>query len=1717
MADIFADMWPVNSKTAPFDVTLKQGEDENIVAGDIAAGRRHPGLFDDMFQKASSQPIQKKVGLFDDMFPQKEEEPQQPGQLVNPFPVAWDAAKTIGSGFTSWIPAGYSFLTPFEMNPQQLPKLRGIGKTIAALVPGSGVPLGDWMKGLQEASKTALEIQDALVIEPKTERGAMAAEAVAKPIAWLKEIGDENGLYYDRLEEEATAPGDKAIYRALAAASRFGGEAAPFLLPVAFKYGKAKVTSTIKEIPRKFKENLSMDKSVPPEMLSGEELLSERRNTKGIFDDLFQKESLKSDASLNIQETAKDQGTEVKTKTIGDREVIEKSPEPGKVSKPAEGVKEKLPYEMTPMEYVKAGASDIAGGHTNETALLMEHKKLVEYAASKGVEIPADILKIYRQEPWAVELIKKRKSKSAADEMVEAAEDTPLYKAIEEIKRQGGIRYADMVNLFGEKADWKGNKRLTTLSKDMPGLISKKGGALIDRIADEYGFASADELVTAIIERKSKREIASKVKDDFNSLYGEEIALAKKNMVKTPNGVPAADLSVGDILMKDGKPMRVAVIHEGIVHIMDHNKVLHSVDLFDTVPVDSARVKKGISKSAGPTIDKIPEAELSTPSGKYGATEALMDLNDILGERGAIGGKEFTPEQLAKRERLSRFLDNAIAEAMQKGLRLADQLKVMGITDTDLNRMMAFQSERNRQARGVERTDFPQEADGATSIKNAETLTDRQNRNLQEVRDILRRGDEAIHDEGVRRVASGEVDPRMMARSIVENPRAISGEDAYGLLYDRITLKKEHMAARDEITSARAQGDVIKGAEAQTRLLAIEEAMAINEAATVYAGTISAQGLRARRALMLMDYSLVEMVSREMRDNGGKPLTPEYRAALENFSKRIEELQTRLGDRDLKIKQLESVAAVERMKREVAKEERFKKRTDRQYALRSEYGGYLNELNVALKSAARGESLSVGLPPEAVKALGKMAKNKVESGIITVEGIIDSIYSDIKEMGIELSKRDIRDAISGYGKTSKMSQEELKVQLREVKRQMRLISGLEDAQSGQAPLRSGLQRDIPSDTVRELDRQVKQAMRDSGIDFTTTRTPEQQWKTSLDAIKTGLKNQIRDLEKQIATGEKTPKKTGVKYDAEALGLKERRDSLKAIVQEMEGKPEISVEVRIKNALSAVERSIKEYERRIGESDLEPQKRVSKTPETPELKAARETRDALKETYKEMQREARPNKTPEEVAQQAWKTRNRNKLAELERRLEEGDFETTKRKPVELDKESMEIKYNLEKTIRTYNEARFKEALKRRSKGEKMFSYIGEVQSLVRALWTSFDLSWLRQGAPIGIGHPILAVKSLYTGAKAFNAKQGFISMQEINNRPNATRYKRDGLDLTTEKSGANMIEMEEMYQSRWAEKIPGIAQSQRGFTVGLNRLRVDAYDAFADIIENPGIFRGMLGLKPREMTLAEGKAIANLVNVATGRSSVGKRSQAIVGLNQFLFAPRLVMSRFQLLAGQPLYRGTMATRMIVAEQYAKFLIGGALLIQLALVAGADEIETDPTSSDYLKIKFGNTRIDPFGGLQQPLVFINRLIYGHTKTQQGKLVPIRDDYNTGLGDKPYGKPNAFDLTARYVRSKLAPVPGMVADTVTGQNIMGQKVNAYDLPGKLITPMTFNDIFGSLKEKGLAGGVALGLLSTIGMGVGSYEPGVAESTFFQDLRKEFIPDDDGRRRRAGRNRR
>lgn len=215
-------------------------------------------------------------------------------------------------------------------------------------------------------------------------------------------------------------------------------------------------------------------------------------------------------------------------------------------------------------------------------------------------------------------------------------------------------------------------------------------------------------------------------------------------------------------------------------------------------------------------------------------------------------------------------------------------------------------------------------------------------------------------------------------------------------------------------------------------------------------------------------------------------------------------------------------------------------------------------------------------------------------------------------------------------------------------------------------------------------------------------------------------------------------------------------------------------------------------------------------------------------------------------------------------------------------------------------------------------------------------------------------------------------------------------------------------------------------------------------------------------------------------------------MNSAFFSPRLIASRFNILGlsdastlGNGFY-GKMDSRIRkeAAKDIAKFVGAGITLLSLiALSAGDDEddadVELDPRSTDFGKIKKGNTRWDIWGGFQQYVRLVSQLVTGEKKSaSSGNISDLS-------GDGRFGESRG-DVAARFVRGKLAPVPSSVWNLATGRNVVGEKVTLESELLQHLSPLIISDMKEAIQDKGVSALFTMGIPSIFGVGVQTFAP-------------------------------
>lgn len=385
--------------------------------------------------------------------------------------------------------------------------------------------------------------------------------------------------------------------------------------------------------------------------------------------------------------------------------------------------------------------------------------------------------------------------------------------------------------------------------------------------------------------------------------------------------------------------------------------------------------------------------------------------------------------------------------------------------------------------------------------------------------------------------------------------------------------------------------------------------------------------------------------------------------------------------------------------------------------------------------------------------------------------------------------------------------------------------------------------------------------------------------------------------------------------------------------------------------------------------------------------------------------------------------------------------------------------------------RGKRSLKRRVKEEAK-----DLINFPRALKTAYDVSApLRQGLMLAVGHPRRFTQATVDMFKALAKESNALAVTDyIVKHENLPASRSSGLFLA-ERIGdtGNLNAAEEAFMSRWAEKIPGIKQSQRAYTTFLNKLRFDVWNDqyqrwFTEFAPNE------LGISAAESTrrlneVAErSRQWADFVNKASGRGPLGSLEKYKDLMNLGFFAPRLVSSRITLpftLATHNKIRG------LIAKDLAAAVAGIGGVISLANLSGQVDVEADPRSTDFGKIRLGPARVDLMAGFQPLIRYTAQIGSGQRKS-------------TGTGNI-----NDLDFRERakvggtFFRSKLSPQAQFVFDGVTGTTFIGEEATPTRLGVNLFAPLSPLDILEGYQQNGLLG-ASIAATSLLGTSVQTY---------------------------------
>lgn len=375
--------------------------------------------------------------------------------------------------------------------------------------------------------------------------------------------------------------------------------------------------------------------------------------------------------------------------------------------------------------------------------------------------------------------------------------------------------------------------------------------------------------------------------------------------------------------------------------------------------------------------------------------------------------------------------------------------------------------------------------------------------------------------------------------------------------------------------------------------------------------------------------------------------------------------------------------------------------------------------------------------------------------------------------------------------------------------------------------------------------------------------------------------------------------------------------------------------------------------------------------------------------------------------------------------------------------------------------------------------------LAKSLKASLDNSAIfRQGWKTLFTNPLIWQKNArQTFIDATKELSGKSVMDEVHadilSRPNYDLYKKMKLATAT---------VEEAYPTSLPAKIPVLGRlykaSESAYTGFVYRQRADIADKMIEIAKKNDI-----NLKdPKEL-----ESIGKLVNSLTGRGHLGGLEPAAKTVNNVFFSPRALKSNIDTLTAHQFQKGvTPFVRKQAAESTAKVIIGTAAVLGIANALKPGSVDLDPRSSDFGKIKIGNTRFDVSGGMSSIATLAARLI---TQSSKSSTTGIVKKLNSG----EFGSQTGADVFVSFFENKLSPVGAVIKDLIKQQDFNGNKPTVKGELSNLVVPLPITSNLEAHGDKNGANQLLVGIADGLGIAANTY--GQSKNDWAKNTGKEL----------------
>jgi hypothetical protein len=899
--------------------------------------------------------------------------------------------------------------------------------------------------------------------------------------------------------------------------------------------------------------------------------------------------------------------------------------------------------------------------------------------------------------------------------------------------------------------------------------------------------------------------------------------------------------------------------------------------------------------------------------------------------------------------------------------------------------------------------------------------------------DFEKIGDKELLEAGKDIIASGEVKPKALVDKILEEKSGVlSPAEVVALITYKTNLDNKIEDLSEEIATKEAAGEDIGTLGVELKSLEVERDNF--DMAAVITAQQQSMSFRLRRFMLDRDFNLTVAINKYKKANNGV-IPAEVEEVFKEVDSKIKEVNKKLKEEAAKVYEKEGEEAAKNIVDDVQREQaekvaknRIEKARKKRALLLEKYrkgkGGGLTLSTGGLSTEGIefvGELLAtyiqegIGNAELIIKKIidnfkdiqgrepsdevrkdienivndelarpfmaedgslivpDKFIRSLVSKGATTIEQMTDAAFAELEPQVPGLTKRQVRDAITKYGKKVNPRIDELTAQINQAKRIGRLISELEDLQKmSPSDFIIKYKKKKPSNTTeaeKVLRKQINVLKKELDIDAETRKEERRIEKAIKDA-----EESLAEYQRRIDELDFSARERGLPETPELKKARQARDEKR---KEYESLKRLRPSTRLDASKKAVRKKIEELQERLRTGNY------SKTPKAKklidaELYILNAEKEALQERVAREQRKLEKT-TVRDVLKE---------IANIPRTLVSGLFD-------------MGAAFS-QGVYRIYSNPIL--SAKAFTEGAKQFFSEKRHDQWLADLRSSPEFKLLKDDMKIAISDPDGKISE----------QEGVIIAKYANFLYNTI---------------ARAITFGYRPATKLIQSLNPILASQRAFDGYMNYIRVNSALKLAKALENDGY--------TPESNPEVFEQAGDFVNTTTGRASLGSLDKSAGWLSSILFAPRKVAAELKLFTPYAFYyyaKMPAAVRKRALLNFGTFamsVIASHTLLKAALdaVRGDDEEEDrefwDSDSPNFMSFKIGNQRVSFLGGVKTTIVFRSRLLGDRFVDQFGRESKFGERFGKKINTK-------LDLVLRFGLGKLAPTPGVIRDIAEKPN-------------------------------------------------------------------------------------